>query len=43
MVILVFLLSKDILRKNGLTYKGRIDMDLAQIDWLQDGEGGFGF
>ncbi|XP_031568880.1 uncharacterized protein LOC116303475 [Actinia tenebrosa] len=30
--------KKDILRKNALTYKGRIDMDLAIVEWLEDGQ-----
>ncbi|KAK3734362.1 hypothetical protein QZH41_016665 [Actinostola sp. cb2023] len=30
--------KKDIIRKNGLSYKGRIDMDLALVEWLEDGE-----
>lgn len=30
---------QDILKKNGLTYKGRIDMDDCTVIWLRDGEG----
>ncbi|XP_022797660.1 uncharacterized protein LOC111335916 isoform X2 [Stylophora pistillata] len=30
--------KKDILKKNGLTYKGRIDMDDCSVVWLNDGE-----
>ena len=30
---------QDILKKNGLTYKGRIDMDDCSVVWLNDGEG----
>jgi len=30
---------QDILKKNGLTYKGRIDMDDCTVIWLKDGEG----
>lgn len=30
--------KKDILKKNGLTYKGRIDMDDCTVIWLGDGE-----
>ena len=32
-------LFQDILKKNGLTYKGRIDMDDCTVIWLRDGEG----
>ncbi|CAH3015945.1 unnamed protein product [Porites evermanni] len=30
--------KKDILKKNGVTYKGRIDMDDCTVIWLRDGE-----
>lgn len=30
--------KKDILKKSGLTYKGRIDMDDCTVIWLKDGE-----
>ena len=29
------------LKKNNLTYKGRIDTDLCKVVWLKDGEGEF--
>lgn len=38
-VLTVIIVHQDILRKNGLTYKGRIDMDLAEVEWLDDGVG----
>ncbi|XP_074633352.1 uncharacterized protein LOC141892102 [Acropora palmata] len=33
--------KKDILKKNGLTYKGRIDMDDCTFVWVGDGEESF--